>query len=70
MLTGKASKHSKNICFLVADKIAQDDLAVQHRGTELMWDDGNTKLLQCDGFLLFKSVSTGIPPDYDGAVEF
>ena len=36
MSAGKASKHIKNRFFLITDKIAQDELTVQHRGTELM----------------------------------
>ena len=50
MLAGKASKHIKNRFFLIADKITQEDLTVQHRGTVLMWTNGNTKPLQGNGF--------------------
>jgi hypothetical protein len=65
MLAGKASKHIKNIFFLIADKISQEDLTVQHRGVALMWAGGNTKPLQGNGFSLFRSILMGIPPDYD-----
>ena len=65
MSAGKASRHIKNRFFLITDKIAQDELTVQHRGTELMWADGNTKPLQGNGFRLFRSVLMGIQPDYD-----
>ena len=37
MLAGKASKHIKNRCFLITDKVAQEDPTVQHRGTALLW---------------------------------
>ena len=45
MSAGKASKHIKNQFFLITDKIAQDNLTVQRRGTELMWADSITKPL-------------------------
>ena len=70
MSAGKAIKHTKNSGFLVADKITQDELTVQHRGTELMWDDDNTKPLQGNRFRqLFRSVLMSIPPNYDNNVE-
>ena len=65
MSAGKVSRHIKNQFFLITDKIAQDELAVQHRGTELLWADGNTKPLQGNGFRLFRSVLMGIQPDYN-----
>ena len=37
MLAVKASKHIKNRCFLITDKVAQEDPTVQHRGTALLW---------------------------------
>ena len=39
MLAGKASKHTKNILFLITDNITQDKLTVHHRGTKLMLAD-------------------------------
>ena len=69
MLARKASRHIKNQFFLITNKIAQDELTVQHRGTELMWADGNTKPLQGNGFRLFRSVLMGIQPDYDNDDE-
>ena len=39
----KNSKHIKNIVFLIMDKIAQEELEVQHKGTDDMWADMNTK---------------------------
>ena len=51
--------------FLITDRIAQDELTVQHKGTELMWADGNMKPLQCIGCLLFRSVLMGNQPDYN-----
>ena len=64
MLAGKARKHINNKYFLIADEIAQDELTVQHRGTNSMWADGNTKPLQGNGFQLFRSVLMGDLPDY------
>ena len=49
-LAGKASKHIKNRCFRITDKIVQEELTVQHRGTELMWANRNIKPLQGNGF--------------------
>ena len=69
MSAGKASKHIKNRFFLITDKIAQEELTVQHHGTELMWADGNTKPLQGNGFRKFRSVLMGMSPDYDDDVE-
>ena len=69
MLAGKARKHINNKYFLIADEIAQDELTVQHRGTNSMWADGNTKPLQGNGFWLFRSVLMGNLLDYDNNVE-
>ena len=69
MLAGKTSKHIKNILFLITDTIAHDEFTVHHRGTELIWTDGNTKPLQGNSFWLSRSVLMGIPPGYDATVE-
>ena len=69
MLVGKASKHSKNRCFLVTDTIVQEELIVQHRGTELIWSNANPKPSQGDGFRLFRSMLMCIPPDHDNDIE-
>ena len=69
MLAGKAIKHIKNRVFLITDKISQKDLIVQHRGTELMWADGNTKPSQGNGLQVVRSVLMGFQPDYDDATE-
>ena len=69
MSAGKANIHIKNRLFLITDKITQDELAVQHRGTELIRADCNTKPLQGNGFWMFRSVLIGITLDYDGRVE-
>ena len=42
---------------------------MQHRGTELMWVDGNTKPLQGGGFRMFRLVLLDIPPDYDDDIK-
>ena len=69
MSAGKASKHIKNQFFLITVTIVQDELTVQHRGTEIRWADGNTKPLQSNGFWLFRSVLMGNQPDYNDDVE-
>ena len=69
ILAGKASKHTKNRFFPITDKVTHDYLTIYHRGTALMWADSNTKLLQGNGFCLFRFVLMGIPPDYDDNIE-
>ena len=69
MSPGKASKHIKNRFFLITDKIAQEDLIIQHRGTASMWADGNTAPLQGNRYRLLRSVLMGIPPDHDDDTE-
>ena len=64
MLAGKASRHIKYRFFLITDKVAQEDLTIKHRGTKLMWADGNTKSLQGDRFRRFRSVRMCTSPDY------
>ena len=46
MSAGKNSKHMKNILFLITDKVAQEELEIQHKGTKGMCADTNTKPLQ------------------------
>ena len=43
MSAGKNSKHIKNTFFLITGKVAQGDLEIQHKGTDDMWADMNTK---------------------------
>ena len=47
--------------FLITDKIEKGDVAVEHRGTNEMWADGNTKPLQGAGFRTLRSKTMGIP---------
>ena len=42
---------------------------MQHRGTDLMWADGNMKLLQGNRFWLFRFVLLGIPVDYNDNIK-
>ena len=69
MSAGKTSKHIKNRLFLITDKIAQDKLTVQHRGTKLIWADSNMEHLYSNGFWLFRSVLMSNLPDYDNTTE-
>ena len=43
MSAGKKIKHIKNRFFLITDKMAQGDLNIEHKGTDEMWGDVNTK---------------------------
>ena len=69
MSAGKNSKHIKNRFFLIADKVAQGDVEIQHRGTKVMWADVNTKPLQGQMFREFRSHLMGISVEYDDDVE-
>ena len=69
MSAGKNSKHIKNHFFLIADKVAQGDVKIQHRGTKVMWADVNTKPLQGQMFREFRSHLMGISVEYDDDVE-
>jgi hypothetical protein len=69
MSAGKHSKHIKNRFFLIADKVAQGDVEIQHRGADVMWADVNTKPLQGQMFREFRSHLMGIAIDYDDDVE-
>ena len=46
MSVGKVIKHIKILFFFITDKISQVKMTVQHRGTDLMWADGNANPLQ------------------------
>ena len=61
--------HIHHRFFLIADKIEKGDVSVEHRGTEEMWADGDTKSLQGAGFRLFRPKIMGIPEDYDDEAE-
>ena len=61
--------HIHHRFFLIADKIEKGDVSVEHRGTEEMWADGDTKSLQGAGFRLFRPKIMGIPEDYDDDTE-
>ena len=71
MSAGKASKHTKNIFFLITNKIPREELTVhttQRYGIKLANDNMNP--LQGNGLWLFRSVLMGIPPDYNEDVEW
>jgi hypothetical protein len=69
MLAGKNSKHIKNRFFLITDKATQEDLKIQHLGTEEMWADVNTKPLQGKKFRMMRGQVMGIPVEYGDDVE-
>ena len=54
---------------MITDKIEKGDVTVEHRGTEEMWADGNSKPLQGAGFRLFRSKVMGILEDYNDDAE-
>ena len=46
MMVGKNSKLIKNWFFIVTNNVTQEGFKIQHKGTEEMWADVNTKPLQ------------------------
>ena len=46
---GKNSKHIKNRFFLITHKVAQGDIKIEHKVTDEMWGDVNTKPTQIKG---------------------
>ena len=69
MSASKNSKHIKNGFFLITDKIAQEELEVQHKGTDEMWADMNTKPLQGMKFQVMRAQVMGIAVEYDDNME-
>ena len=69
MSAGKNSKHIKNRFFLIADKVAKDDVRIRHMGTQSMWADVNTKPVQRELFLIQRHHMMGVPINYDDDVE-
>ena len=69
MSAGKNSKHTKNRIFIITDTVAQEELKVQHKGTEEMWADVNTKPLQGMKFRVTRAQVMGIAVEYDDDTE-
>ena len=69
ILAGKNSKHLRNSFFLILDKVAQEELEIQHKGTGEMLADMNTKPLQGMEFLVMRGQVMRIPVEYDDDVE-
>ena len=69
MSTGKNSKHIKNRFFLIADKVAKDDVEIRHMGNKSMWADVNTKPVQGELYRTFRHHMMGVPINYDDDVE-
>ena len=69
MSAGKNSKHIKNRVSLITDKVAQGDLEIQHKGTEDMRADVNTKRTQGKRFRIMRGEVMEVPEEYDDDVE-
>jgi hypothetical protein len=41
--SSKRTKHIKVKCYLIKDKVNQKEITIEHRPTEQMWTDINTK---------------------------
>ena len=60
----KRTKHIKVRYFFVKDQIERGEIQVEHRRTDQMWIDVNTKPLQGAKFREFRSKLMGIPENY------
>ena len=61
MSAGKNSKRSTSrTTFLITDRVAQEELTVQHKGTEEMWANVNMKPLQGTKFRVIRAHVMGI----------
>ena len=69
MSAGKNSKLFKNIFFLITDKVSMGDLDIQHKGTNEMWADANTKPTQGKRFRFMRGHVMKISENYDDVVE-
>ena len=69
IIAGKNSKHIKNRCFLITDKVAQGDLEIQHKGTDKMWANVNTKPTQEKRFRIMRGEVVGVSAEYDNNIE-
>ena len=69
MSAGKNSKHIQDKFFLIADKVAKDDVEIRHMGTKSMWADVNTKRVQGELFRIQRHHMMGVPINYDDDVE-
>ena len=69
MSASKNSKHIKNSFFLITDRVSQEELKIQHKGTDEMWADMNTKPLQGMKFQKMRAQVMGIAVEYDDNTE-
>ena len=65
MSVGKNSKHINNRFFLITDKVAQGDLKIEHKGTDKIWGDVNTKPTQGKSFRVMRAEVMGVSVYYD-----
>ena len=59
ILAVKNNKHIKNRFFLIPDKVANEDVVIQHTGTKNVWVDVNTRSVQGLLFRKFRHKMTG-----------
>ena len=50
---------------LITDKVVQGDLKIEHKGTDEMWGDVNTKPTQGKRFRVMQAEVMGVSVDYD-----
>ena len=69
MSVGKNSKLIKKRFSLITDKVVQEDLKIEHKGTYKMWGDVNTKPTQGKRFRVMRAAIMGLSVDYDNDAE-
>ena len=69
MSAGKNSKHINNRFFLITDKVFIGYPEIQHKGTDEIWTNVNTKPTQGKRFRFICGHVMGIPEDYYDNVE-
>ena len=55
----------ENRFFLITNKVSQGDLTIEHKGTDNMWGDVNTKPTQGKRFRVTRAEVMGVSVDYD-----
>ena len=69
MSAGKNSKHIKNRFFHITDKVDQGDVEIQHKDTDEMWANVNTKPTQGKRFRVMRGEVMSVSAEYNNDVE-
>ena len=66
---GKKSKHIKNKYFIIANKVAQGDIQIQHEGTNTMWANYHLKPPHGKNFRVMRSKLMDYQVEYNDDVK-